>query len=359
VEAVVSTERDITETLHLREVLKEKEFDRKKYENEIEYLKSQNIKMWGNLIAEDDVSKVIAEKALRISKMDTTVLLLGESGTGKEVYANFIYKNSKRVGKPFIKINCAAIPENLMESELFGYEAGSFTGADRAGKIGLFEMANTGTIFLDEIGDLPIQMQSKLLRVLQEKEIMRVGGTQTIALDIRLIVATNRNLEEEIEKGKFREDLYYRLNIIPIELPPLRGRIKDIKALTKYFVSNFSVEYKINKTIDDDAIQLLQTHDWAGNIRELENIIERLMISFDGEKITRFQVEKTIGKQEKFPKEEIYQDKSYKEILAMMEEEFLTNLLKKYGRASKISEVYQIDKATLSRKMRRYGLNQK
>ena len=165
--------------------------------------------MYGNMIAEDEESKLLAEKAMRIAKLDATVLLTGESGTGKEVFANVIYQNSRRVGKPFIKVNCAAIPESLIESELFGYEKGAFTGAEKKGKMGLFEMADNGTLFLDEIGELPVHLQSKLLRVLQEKEIMRVGGSEVIPLDIRLIAATNRDLKQAVSDGTFRGDLYY------------------------------------------------------------------------------------------------------------------------------------------------------
>lgn len=226
--------------------------------------------MWGNMIAEDLETKKLAEKAMRVAKLDTTVLLTGESGTGKEVFANFIYQNSGRVGKPFIKVNCAAIPENLIESELFGYEKGAFSGADKNGKIGLFEMANHGTLFLDEVGEIPIHLQSKLLRSIQEKEIMRVGGIKTIPVDIRFIAATNCDLKEAVSNGTFRRDLYYRLNVMPIELSPLKGRKKDIEALCIYFVDKFNVDYKMNKMISAEAMNVLQEFDWPGNIRELE-----------------------------------------------------------------------------------------
>ncbi|HML36449.1 MAG TPA: sigma 54-interacting transcriptional regulator [Bacillota bacterium] len=355
---IISTERDITETLQLRELLKERDQNTEKYQKEIEYLKMQNIVMWGNLIAEDDSSKQTAEKARRIAGLGTTVLLIGESGTGKEVYANFIYQNSTRVGKPFIKVNCAAIPENLLESEMFGYEKGAFTGADKNGKMGLFEMANHGTIFLDEIGDIPVHLQPKLLRVLQEKEIMRVGGEKTISLDVRLIAATSKDLEKEIEKGNFRRDLYYRLNILPIELTPLRGKSKDIRALSKYFVESFNKEYKIRKTITEDAIDALQSYKWPGNIRELENIIERLMISFDGDKITRFQVETAIGviKKEDSINHENLEGKTITELIEDYEKNILVRMLEKYKRPSVVARKLDMNKSTLSRKMKKYGI---
>lgn len=354
---VVCTERDITETLNLKELLADRELKTEKYKKEIEYLKMQNIIMWGNLIAEDEISKKSAETAMRVARHTTTILLTGESGTGKEVYANFIYQNSRRVGKPFIKVNCAAIPANLLESEMFGYEKGAFTGAEKGGKIGLFEMANHGTIFLDEIGEMPIHLQSKLLRVIQEKEIMRIGGEKTIPLDIRLIVATNRDLKKEVEEGRFREDLYYRLNIMPIELPPLRGRKKDIKALCRYFVDHFNKEYKLRKSIDANAIDEFINYDWPGNIRELENIIERLMISFDGDRITRFQVATAIGRRVPVESE---QDElgghTMEELLDAYEKLILERMLEKHKRPSEVARQLTMDKATLSRRMKKYGL---
>jgi len=357
IDFVICTERDITETLNLRELLEEQTQNTEKHQKEIEYLKMQNIKMWGNLIAEDDSSKQTAEKALRAAKLSTTVLLTGESGTGKEVYANFIYQNSARVGKPFIKVNCAAIPENLLESEMFGYEKGSFTGADKNGKMGLFEMANTGTIFLDEIGDIPIHLQSKFLRVLQEKQIMRIGGDKTIDLDIRFIAATNRDLKKEMEQGHFREDLYYRLNILPIELKPLREKKKDIRALSKYFIERFNTEYKLSKKISEDVIDRLLDYDWPGNIRELENIIERLIISFDGDKITKFQVETVIGlRAYKGLQDEEIEGKHIDELLDSYEKHILEKMLDKYKKPASVSKQLNMNKSTLSRKMKKYGL---
>lgn len=360
IELVVCTERDITETFTLKELLEKSSKDSEKTKREIEYLKKQNIVMWGNIIAEDDGTKRLVEKALRVAALDTTVLLTGESGTGKEVYANFIYQNSSRVGKPFIKVNCAAIPENLIESELFGYESGAFTGADKNGKIGLFEMANNGTLFLDEIGEMPIHLQSKLLRAIQEKEVMRVGGTQTIPVDIRLITATNRDLKKAVEEGMFRQDLYYRLNIMPIEITPLRGRKKDIKALALHFVEQFNKTYKMNKIITDSAVETLQNYNWPGNIRELENILERIMISFDGETITKFQVEKAIGIQENpvLHEEITFGENSIQEMLDSYEKQILEEALAKYGRASDVARALRINKSTLSRRMKKYGLGE-
>lgn len=358
IDLVITTERDITETLALKDILEEKEKDSNKIKEEIEYLKKQNITMWGNMIAEDEETKQLVEKARRIARVDTTVLLTGESGTGKEVLANFIYQNSSRVGKPFIKVNCAAIPENLMESELFGYEPGAFTGADVDGKIGLFEMANKGTLFLDEIGELPLHLQSKLLRALQEREIFRIGGKKTIPIDIRLITATNRDLQEAVERGAFRGDLYYRLNIMPLESAPLRGRKKDIKALAQYFVQQFNKAYKLNKEITEEAVCVLQELDWPGNIRELENIIERIMISFDGDMITKFQVGRAIGKpvSPNTPAAMDLDDKTMVEIMDEYERYVLTQFMSKHKRASEVAKALKMNKSTLSRRLNKYGI---
>jgi two-component system, NtrC family, response regulator AtoC len=221
----------------------------------------------------------------RVSDTPTTVLITGESGTGKELVARALHENSSRRDKPFIKVNCAAIPRDLMESELFGYERGAFTGAVGS-KPGRFELASAGTLFLDEIGSIPIEMQVKLLRALQESEFERVGGIKTIRVDVRLVAATNSDLRKEIESGAFRDDLYYRLNVIPIPLPPLRDRVDDIPLLAAHFLQKFNL--RLNKTIQgisEEAEAVLTSYPWHGNIRELENVIERAVLFADGNRI--------------------------------------------------------------------------
>lgn len=229
-----------------------------------------------SIIGESDLIKNSKSLLRKSSSSDSTVLLLGESGTGKELFAHAIHSLSSRKDKPFITVNCSAIPSELLESELFGYEKGAFTGANKEGKIGKFELANNGTIFLDEIGDMPLFMQSKILRVLQEKEVERIGGNSPIKLNIRIISATNRDLEKMIKEKSFREDLFYRLNVIKIKVPPLRERDGDIELLSYHFLNLLSVKmdkkvYKISK----DALMLLNTYSWPGNVRELRNVIER------------------------------------------------------------------------------------
>ncbi len=217
----------------------------------------------------------------RVADTPTTVLITGESGTGKELVARALHENSSRNDKPFIKVNCAAIPRDLMESELFGYERGAFTGAVGS-KPGRFELASGGTLFLDEIGSIPVEMQVKLLRALQESEFERVGGIKTIRVDVRLIAATNSDLKKEIAAGSFREDLYYRLNVVPIRLPALRERAEDIPLLVRHFIDKFNTRLKKSvKDVDADTERLLVNHPWPGNIRELENVIERAVLFCD------------------------------------------------------------------------------
>ena len=228
-----------------------------------------------NIIGESNAIKVTKKEALIASKSTSTVLITGESGTGKELFARAIHTHSDRCDNQFIAVNCAAIPDNLLESELFGYEEGAFTGAKKGGKLGKFELAHKGTIFLDEIGDMSLHLQAKLLRVLQEKELNKIGSKSNISIDVRIVAATNKNLEDMVNKGTFREDLYYRLNVIPINLPSLKERKEDIPLLIKYMINEYAI--KLNKhvtDIDDDVVNLFMNYRWPGNIRELQNIIE-------------------------------------------------------------------------------------
>ncbi|HKM00850.1 MAG TPA: sigma 54-interacting transcriptional regulator, partial [Sedimentibacter sp.] len=232
-----------------------------------------------DIIGESDSIKEVKKLIEKAAKVPATVLLRGESGTGKELFANSIHAQSSRSNNSFVRVNCAALSDSLLESELFGYEEGSFTGALKGGKKGLFEEADKGTIFLDEISEISLNTQAKLLRVLQEKEIMRVGSNKNIPIDARVIAATNADLVKSVKEGKFREDLFYRLSILPINIPPLRDRKEDIPLLTKRFIVKFNDEYGRNiADISNDALKKLMAHDWPGNVRELENIIGRSII---------------------------------------------------------------------------------
>ncbi len=252
----------------------------------------QNRYSYDRIVGQSESIKKVFKLVDKVAHTDSTVLITGESGTGKELIAHAIHYASGRKTKPFVPINCAAIPEELLESELFGHEKGAFTHAIRT-RIGRFELANKGTIFLDEIGEMSPSLQVKLLRVLQERCFERVGGVKTINVDIRVVAATNIDLEEAVNKGTFREDLYYRLNVIPIHLPPLRERKGDIPLLVNHFLKKFSKGTDV-KSIDENALMMLEAYDWPGNVRELENIVERLVILANGPTITIADIPETI-----------------------------------------------------------------
>lgn len=256
--------------------------------NELEFLREQYKLFNGSqpcvkdIIGKSDIILNKKREAIQASKTNFPVLITGESGTGKEVFAKIIHYSGHRKNQPFVCVNCAAIPSELLESELFGYEEGAFTGAKKGGRKGKFIQADGGTIFLDEIGDMPLLMQAKILRILQEKEVDIVGGNKPIPIDVRVISATRRNLEQMIEEGTFREDLYYRLNVINLHLPPLRSRVEDIPLLVQYFINRLNDEYKLNVDINREVIEAFCRHSWHGNVRELENVIKGAYAVCDG-----------------------------------------------------------------------------
>ena len=264
----------------VREIMNEVEEERKKnisIQQTLSYI--QEKMACQNIVSASPEMERLFKMLLNVARTDTTVTIYGESGTGKEVLANFVHQNSMRSNKPFIPINCAAIPAELMEAEFFGYEKGSFTGANREGKAGLFEMADHGTIFLDELGEMPLSLQSKLLRVLESGEVKRIGSSKTIKTDVRIIAATNRNLTKMVDEKTFREDLYYRLNVIPVNIPPLRERPEDIEALSEHFLNEFNRKYGRSVEISEDVLNKFKKYSWPGNIRELKNEIERYVVT--------------------------------------------------------------------------------
>lgn len=292
----------------------------------------------------------------KVAKSDSTVFLRGESGTGKEIMAKMIHDLSDRHEKLMISINCAAIPEALVESELFGYEEGAFTGAKKNGSVGKFELADKSTIFLDEIGDMPLHVQTKLLRVLQENKLERIGGRKQIPIDIRVICATNKNIEQMVAEGAFREDLYYRLNIIPIELPPLRKRKEDIPTLVEYYTKYYNQKLKKHiSVVSSEVLQTLMSYDWPGNVRELKNIIEYLANIVEGEEVTLSSLPDHIvlrsGKG--------YEDWSLDEIICDYEKRVILSMMKE-GKAGDdkeyLAEALKISRATLYRKLKKHGL---
>ena len=278
---VVTNVRDISELNELQEKLGHAEGLSRFFQSEL-----QEMKLRTQCVIHSSKMRELISMVVRIAAVDSTVLIQGESGVGKELVANTIHSNSNRGEQPMIKINCGAIPENLLESELFGYEPGAFTGASKQGKVGMFEVADQGILFLDEIGDLPLGLQVKLLRVLQDKEILRVGGTKPIKVDVRIIAGTNYNLKEMVEKKLFRKDLFYRLNVIPITVPPLRERREDIPILANHFLDNFNQKHGMNKKLSGSILAYFMEYDWPGNVRELENLVERLVVTSLNQTIT-------------------------------------------------------------------------
>jgi formate hydrogenlyase transcriptional activator len=292
----------------------------------------------------------------QVAPSDSTVLILGETGTGKELVARAIHNSSPRKNKLMVKVNCAALPANLIESELFGHERGSFTGATER-RLGKFELANNGTLFLDEIGEMPLELQVKLLRALQEKEIERVGGRSTIKVDVRIIAATNRDLEKEMAEGRFRSDLYYRLNIFPIVLPPLRDRKDDISSLALYFIQRFAKKSgKDIARLNNKALQELTTYSWPGNIRELEHLIERSVLLTSGDTIKQIhlpshnpQLLPTVASEEFILK-----------TIDENERDFILKTLKycngRIGGESGAARILGVPTSTLNSKMKRLGI---
>ena len=290
-----------------------------------------------------------------VAGTDATVLLTGESGVGKEVLTNEIYQRSGRKGKPFIRVNCASIPESLMESELFGYERGAFTGAVKS-KPGMFELANHGTLLLDEVGELPRALQPKLLRALQEREIIRVGGISTIPVDVRLIAATNQDLEAMVEGGTFRRDLYYRLNLIPLHIPPLRERGDDIPLLAVHFLEKFNAKYGKKKELTDEAMQIMKEYPWPGNIREMENLLERLVIIGEEHWLTAPRLMAILENGDGAALRLDPSGASLKDMVADYEKKLLKEALTRYGTTYKTAQALNTSQPTVARKAKLYGL---
>ena len=327
----------IEKAIELRKLKEENRSLRRRIEGKYNY---------DGVIAKSEAMQKIIDMVNRVANSKANILLTGESGVGKDVMANYIHKRSNRAENSFIVINCGAIPENLIESELFGHEKGSYTGADRMGK-GKFELADKGTIFLDEIGELPLHAQVKFLRVLQEKQIYRIGSEKSISVDVRIIAATNKNLSEEVEKGNFREDLYYRLNVVNLEIPPLRDRKDDIPVLAEYFLMEFSKDYdKKIKYFEVEALNYLMDYEWKGNVRELKNVIERsvLVANDEEELLLKNHLPKEITGLDL--NDDINDNKE--KTLADYEKMIIENTLKRYeGNKTKTAEVLGIKRQTL------------
>ena len=320
--------------------------------------------MLEDFVCESHAMATVLEEILAVSKYDCNVLITGDTGVGKEKVANIIHKNSNRKMQPFIKVNCASISPTLIESEFFGYEKGAFTGANAAGKKGYFELADNGAIFLDEIGELQPDMQAKLLRVIQDGEFFRVGGTVPVKTNVRIISATNRDLEDFIEDGRFRRDLYYRLNVVRIKVPNLRERTGDIPALVSHFLKKYSDKFEIQRKIDEDAVEYLKQCEWPGNIRELENMVQRLMISAKGEQITLLDVMRELHAEVfettglDFSSLESADGKvmDLEKMVNNFEKNIIPHACEKYGSTRKVARAIGISQTQLVRKKKKYEI---
>lgn len=360
---IISNVRDITELDQYRRELEESHKINLRFREELKFLRQQHLESTG-IIARSRAMHDILEVAAQTAGSDATILILGESGVGKDMVARFIHNTSNRKEGPFIRVNCSAIPETLIESELFGYEEGSFTGARKKGKPGMFELAQGGTLFLDEIGELPIQMQAKLLHVLQDHSIMRVGGVKPINVDVRIIAATNQDLKSMVEEGRFRKDLYYRLNVIPIHIPPLRERPDDIIPLLMYFLDKYNQKYQMNKSFSSEALKLLVKYEWPGNVRELENIAERLILtcptdSIDKKDLPAFIKEKSAEDKNAIPLKDFNfsQVGSLKQAKEEIEKSLLSWALARYGSTRKVASALGVAQPTVVRLAHKYGLH--
>lgn len=317
---------------------------------------NQTLSSFQEIISFNENLREILTIAAKVATTESTVLIRGESGVGKEVMANAIHHASKRNGEHFVKVNCASIPEPLLESELFGYEEGAFTGAKKGGKIGKFELANDGTIFLDEIGDMSFNMQAKLLRVIQEKVVERVGGVKTIPLNVRIIAATNRNLEKMIENDEFRSDLYYRLNVMPLHIPPLRERKEDILPLARQFLKKINNGAEIG--ISSSTIKVLQSYEWPGNIRELQNILEHANILRTTPYIETKDLPKNLRIASTYKEEDNSGERlNIKTAIALLEKEMIIEALNRHeGNKSLAIEELGISRRSFYEKLSRYGI---
>jgi PAS domain S-box-containing protein/TyrR family helix-turn-helix protein len=352
---VVTNVRDVTELNLLQQKLEN--MQKLQSEAKIE-LKQLRDTVKGNIHIAPRSKKMqeIVQLALRLSQVDATVLIEGESGSGKEVVADIIHNGGPRKNNPFIKISCGAIPDQLLESELFGYVSGAFTGASKQGKAGLFEVASGGTLFLDEIGEMPLGLQVKLLRVLQERMITRVGDTVPIKVDVRVIAATNRNLATMAESGQFRKDLFYRLNVVPVRIPPLRERREDIIHFIYGFLDSCNMRYGLYKQIDRDALNVLAEYEWPGNVRELENMIEQMVVVTQSEVITIEDLPLSLKRNFEAPDMVPVEDRTLQSMVEEVETRALEAAYRKYKTTRAMARALGVNQSTIVRKMIRYGI---
>ncbi|WP_459129850.1 sigma-54 interaction domain-containing protein [Guggenheimella bovis] len=345
---IVTIVRDVTEIVAMRRQLDE----RTKSVNKLRFMISEE----EEVVVRSAKMKEILTKIDRVSKYDTTILITGETGVGKDVLARYIHKSSARANKNFVDINCSVIPASLIESELFGYEEGAFTGASKRGKKGIFEQADGGIIFLDEIGELPLEMQSKLLKTLQDKKIRRIGGNKDIHVDVQIVAATNHDLRQMLEEKTFREDLYYRLNVVPIFIPPLRQRREDILALVDHFIEKLNGIHNTKKMFDPSVLKILRDYDWPGNIRELKNTVERMFVLSTSPILSIEDLPDDLrNSQTNLFESNEYQGLTLDEATKKLERFLMKEAFDKAGNAKEAAKLLGISASTFVRKRQRHG----
>ncbi|ADD02836.1 PAS modulated sigma54 specific transcriptional regulator, Fis family [Thermoanaerobacter italicus Ab9] len=355
IKRIVSISKDITDEEKLKAELKQTKELLQKYEEELSSLRIAHLRNSELIYRSKQMEKLI-ELVNKVAPTESTILIYGETGVGKEVLSKYIH-NISRINGPFIKINCGAIPENLLEAELFGYEKGAFTGAKSEGKPGLIEIADKGTLLLDEISELPLSLQVKLLRVLQEKEFIRVGGIKSIKVDVRIIAASNKDLKELVKEGKFRQDLYYRLNVVPVTIPPLRERTQDIPVLAYHFLNIYNEKYGRSKQLTNEVMEVFMKYPWPGNVRELENVIERIVIISENDQITKKDLPGELLNQEEsnhLPGVYVSRLMPLKEASALVEYQLIKQAIEECGSSYKAAEVLGVDQSTIIRKLKKY-----
>ncbi|MFD1708793.1 sigma-54 interaction domain-containing protein [Siminovitchia sediminis] len=358
---VISFSHDLTELRQIKEDYEELQSKMAYYESEIKELRDKEQNTNGIVLKSKEIHQVW-QLIQRVAASDATVVFLGESGVGKNVFARAIHEKSIRSKEAFVEVNCGAIPETLFESEMFGYERGAFTGADQNGKPGLIELANKGTLFLDEVGELPLNLQAKLLKVIQEKKVTRIGGTEPKAIDFRIIASTNRDLKEMVEAGKFREDLYYRLNVVPITIPPLRERKDDLLYLFDYFLDMFNEKYETDKVLHASTIREMLEYSWPGNVRELENLMERLVITTESRMIypDTLPFQRQHGFAQETMEEEVEQAEqaaNLPEALEEVEIRWLKRAYRQYKTTYEMAKYLGISQSSVVRKLQKYKIN--
>jgi len=350
---VFSFSRDVTEMQELQKQYYRLENEIEKYKAEIIKLRGANTQTY-NIVGKSPEFINILQTINRVADFDVNILLLGPSGVGKTTFAKIIHQSSGRSNGPFIDINCAAIPDNLLESELFGYEKGAFTGANSNGKIGLIELANGGTLLLDEISEMPFNLQAKLLKTIQDKVIRRIGGTKQINVDFRLITASNRDIAGLVDDGRFRKDLFYRLNVVNITIPPLKDRREDILPLCDYFLENINKKYGISKDLTPKAREALMNYNWPGNVRELSNILERAAVTCIGASIEREDLYFENHKQECGEMMLLESYNSLEEAVKTIEKKLIHDAYQKLGSSVEVAKALKISQPTASRKINKY-----